>query len=272
MVRISNVWDRTTAVLGGRFGMLAGIAALTIVVPGAIRDGWNAYTMPAGGGALGIVLMILWVLALIYGMLALTAVASDPATMQADAFGVANTRLAPALGVIGLMALVAVVVLLPFGIMLVSSGFSLQAAQAGLPQDNVSMGALGGAYLYLFVVCIAALFVGARLSLVYPLIVNERLGLGVFARSWRLTKGMTLKIVGVYLLYAIVAMVAVLAASFIVGAVAGLILGEGGAMMAVWLASLAGSIVTAGLSIVQIVFFAQLYLALREAREPVVAA
>ncbi len=44
---MGNVWDRTSEVLSGRGGMLAGIAALTLFLPGAINAAYVAYA-PVG--------------------------------------------------------------------------------------------------------------------------------------------------------------------------------------------------------------------------------
>jgi hypothetical protein len=70
MVKMGDVWDRTSEVLGGRGGMLAGIAILTVFVPGVINAAYTSYA-PAGGlrSAIVVLLLIAVTIASIWGQL-----------------------------------------------------------------------------------------------------------------------------------------------------------------------------------------------------------
>jgi hypothetical protein len=103
----------------------------------------------------------------------------------------------------------------------------------------------------------------ARLSTVSSVVVAERRGLGAFGRSWALTRGYALRIVGAGLLLVIVGNVAVLAAQTVFGSIFRIVLGNEGVMNAATvLTALFVAIVSAAFTTVLTTFFAKLYVAL----------
>ena len=261
-VRIGTVWERTTEVIAGRIGILATVAFLFLFLPGVVQGG-AALAAPAAGGLQSAVQLAASLLAIV-GVLALTAVASDPATTQGDAIGIGARRLAPAMGLL-LVVIVAIVLLsIPGAFLMASSGFDFRRAQAGLAQGAIDAGRFGGAAIYFLVLSAALLWLSARLVPLFAIIVNERRGIGAFARSMALTHGATLRLIGVLILYAIVFLVVFAAATSVIGLAFRLLLGAEGTATAGFLAALAGSVVSAGFSVVQSVFSAQYYLAARD--------
>ncbi len=113
---------------------------------------------------------------------------------------------------------------------------------------------------------VVAFVIGARLILLNPVILNERRGLGAVMRSFRLTRGLTLKIVGVMILFAIVLLVPMMAIQAVVGLVARLILGADAQPAIGFLAGTAGAAVTSLFSVVAAAFTAQLYVAVADDR------
>lgn len=272
MVKMGNVWDRTSEVLSGRAGMLAAIAVPALLVPTIVRDGFVGYATPGTpvfaliGGLLSIIVLVI----MLWGELAIIAASTLPTTGRAEAQALANRRLLPLIGVSLVMVLIAGVLLTPAFIALAGSGFDWQRAAAGIAQTSVNARRLAFAGLYLLVFAIIALFVGARLVVVNAVVLNESLGLGAIRRSWVLTRGHTWRIVGVLLLFVIVVSIAVLAAGSVSGLVFRLILGADAVAMVSLLAGIVGSAVSTIFTVIALVFIAQLYVAFA-ARQPLPA-
>lgn len=260
-VKIGTVWDRTTEVIGGRGNMLAWIAAIGIFVPSVVQAAFRDFALPGAA-----IVSTLGTLVTLWAQLAIVAASSDPATTRSSAQQIATARFLPAIGVLALVVVVAFVLAVPGIGLLAASGFDFAAAQANRPQAAIDVGKAAGSGLYFFVFGLFMIWAGARLSVLYPVIVNERRGLGAIARSFRLTRGLTWKIIGVLILYAIVFLVALMAATSITGLVFRLILGANQAALALFLAGIAGAAVTTIFAVLQAVFTAQLYLAARAAQ------
>ena len=269
MVRIGTVWDRTVEVVNGRAAMLATIAALTLFLPSIARD---AITLAAGGPAarplVGVVSILLAIVT-IWGVLALTAVASDPAVDRARGYRNGAGALPSTILVVIVLVLVFSLLFLPAIVLLHQAGFDFAAAGRGETQTNVTSGGLGGAALYSIVYLVFLLWAVARLALVYPVLVNERRGVKSIARSFDLTRGLTWKIVGVLILYAIVFSVVLLAATSVTGLIFRLLLGGESVALVQFLVGVVGALATAVFGTLQTVFAAQLYIAARAARESV---
>ena len=257
---MSNVWDRATDVMRGRPAELASIAAMTLFLPGLVRDAVPLVATPGsiGFAAAGGLLAIVVLLVAMWGQLALLAIATDPATTRADAGRQASARFPASLAVTIVALLVAFALLIPIGIALGLSGADFSGVGAG-QMPTIGGGTAAFLGLYLLLLAITGIAITARLILTNAVVLNERRGLGAFARSWQLTRGLTWRIIGVVLLYVIVLGVAVSAAQFITGAVFGLLLGRS-ALVAFLAAAIAG-VVTTIFSVIATAFTAQLYVA-----------
>lgn len=261
-VRIGAVWDSTVEVLRGRAGILAGLAAIYLFVPAVVPAALGV----ANGGALPVWLgglLSLAELALtIVALLAIAAVASDPAVGQARAQAIGWRRLGA--GLVATLAIVVLAFLALIPLAIVAAGFGLRADSASGTLDirNVSTAGLATVVVVALLVAGLALWCGARLLLVIPVVANEPLSLGALRRSVALTRGAGGRLVGVALLYVIVAGVVTSAATSVVGVVAGLTLGEGAATLLVAATTAAVSAATA---VLQGVFAARFYVAAREA-------
>ncbi|WP_217430728.1 hypothetical protein [Sphingomonas bacterium] len=264
MVRMGDVWDRTTDVLSGRGRTLAGIAALAIFLPGVVRTAYSLYVgkdTPATA-LLGGLIAIIASLAAVWCQLTLIALSTDPATTEPQAGAVGRARLLPTIGVGLLIGIVFGLFLLPIFIALVGAGWSPEAMQAG-QMPTLSSGQAGFIGLYGLLYAILALWVAARLALWTAVMVNERLGIGAIRRSFALTRGITWRIIGVFVLYLVVLGISFSAARAVTGVVFGLILGIGAKATVGFLAAVAGGAVAAAFSTVAAVFTAQLYVATR---------
>jgi len=203
----------------------------------------------------------------LFGTLAVVAVASDPATGERSAYAKARDALPRTLGAVLLVGLALGLLFLPGIALMLAGGFDPRAAQLGTPQTDVAAGPLLGAMLVFLLWSVAALWAMARLILIYPVCVNERRGVGAIARSVALTRGLTLRMLGVLILYGLVLSVAWFATAAVVGTVFRLVLGPEGQGGATLLAAVAVAAVTAAFSVLPAVFTARLYAAVRDARE-----
>lgn len=266
MVRIGTVWDRTTDVLAGRGGMLAGLAALFLFLPDVARGALLSFGGTGEAAALArIPLSLALLVLLVMGILALTAVASDPAVTQRDAVDVSVRRLGPAIGVVLVMVVVAMLALIPVGALIAVAGVAVDPVTGDADVSRANTGMLGAAGLLLLVLAILGLWVSARLVPLMAVVVNERRGLGAFGRSFALTRGAGLRLVGVLLLYAVVLLVVIAALGSVIGVFAALLLGPEQKATVDFVASVASALVTAAATVVQTVFYTQFYVAARAA-------
>jgi hypothetical protein len=200
-----------------------------------------------------------------WGQLAIAAVAIDPANNQADAGRIATRRFGPALGIYAMAALALVLLAVPVAIALAGSNIDWAAVSRGDP-PQIGMGVASFVLLYGIVFTLVLVFVGARLFLLNPVILTERRGLGAFARSWSLTKGLTWRIVGVMLLFLIVWLVAGGAAQLVIGIVLRLVLGADALGTVQFVTALVSSVLATIYMVVVGVFAARLYVNISERR------
>lgn len=267
MVRMGTVWDRTVEVLNGRTGMIFSIALLGLVIPAFVRDVAVVYSVIASPMfAFAIASPILSLAALpftLWAQLAITAIATEPGVTRQDAARQGRARLLPALGLTLLLGLVASIAMLPPIVALIWSGFDFASALSEGSASRVSPPSIGTVvFIVLYVLLYAALAIWlfARLIVLYPVILNERLGIGAISRAFTLTRELTWRIIGVLLLFGIVAMIATAAAQAVTGTIFTLILGEAGGLVT----SAVVTFVSAAFTVLATVFTAQLYVATRE--------
>lgn len=266
MVRLGNVWDSTTEVLSGRGGMLAGIAALAIVLAGVVSNAVSLLLTGSGvapSPGLAIVAALVAFVAFgftVWGQLAITAAATDPAVMRRDAFAIALRRLPVAIGVYLVLGLLLVVLALPIVIAILSSGIDFTQPGPVIAQ-SIPAGTRSFVALYAIVLLVAGIWLSARLFLLNPVIVNERSGLRAPQRSFTLTRGLVWRIIGFTLLAGIVGLVAILATQLIVGLVLRLLLGADSLRTVAFLTGIVTQIATALYVVVVATFAAQFYVA-----------
>jgi hypothetical protein len=266
--RIGDVWDSTVDAARGRAGVIAPIALLGFFLPGVVQSAVALFGDPNSvatallTGLIGIATLVI----AIWAQLAIIGIATDPATTRAEASREAWRRLPPLLGLSLLIGLALIVAMIPFGIAGAMSGIDYQAmaqAQAGSPPDlsGVSTGAILFAFFYLVALIVLLVWVGTRLILLSPVILNERLGVGAFRRAFALTRGLTLKLIGVLILSTIVVLVATFAVQTAVFLLVRLPLGESGLGVATFVGAIAGGLVTTAVTALVCVFTARLYVA-----------
>lgn len=268
---MGTVWDRATEFLGDNIGMVAPIALAAIFVPASINDaiaplGTANPDLQAWISLASLVLAIVS----IFGQLAIMALALDGGRSAGDAVRVALGKLIWAVLITILLLAALTVALLPVAIILVASGLDMNAfatndqAAMSATMAQLPASAVWTSLVYLLAWALAVLWLSARLTLAFPALVGEDLGLGAIRRSLALTKGLALKIIGVLILYVVVSMVAALAAKAAFGGVLGIIAGgaQPGSVASV-LTSIAVGAVGTAFEVLQAAFVAKLLVAAR---------
>jgi hypothetical protein len=273
MVKMGTVWDRTAEFLSDNVAAILPIALLAFFVPASVEGNFEAVLVgasPLTTLVLRLVQLAFGVLSL-WGALAVTVMALDLMTDR-SAGAIATQRLPAALAVYVVLGVAMLVLALPMPIMVAASGADLMAIANGTdfnldPKIAVFVGLYGLAF------AILVLWLGARLAVTTPALVREKQLFGAIGRSWRLTRGAALGIIGVILLYCVVSWVAQLAAQLVFGSIFGLVAGgdnDGGLSLAGVLTAIVVAAVQTGFMVIVPAFFAKLYLALaaREAAHP----
>jgi hypothetical protein len=264
-VEMERVWDRTAAFLRAHSRTLLTVAALAMFVPAVLAGLVEAAAVPAGGavGGAGMLVRLIASVLTLWAELAIVALAAGSASTRA-ALRQAGLRLPVVIGFALLLTLAMVLLSLPAVAILGAYGFDFMAAADG---EGASPSAVAAAWigLYLLVLLPLLLWIGARLSLVIPVVVEERRGLGAIARSFALTRGIAAKIIGMLLLYGVVSLVVTAAVQFAAGTVFAILFGNGeGLGIASVLTLLLTALVEIALAVLLWAFTGKLYLAARE--------
>ena len=271
MVSMGIVWDRTTDFLSDNRPAVATIAGFAILLPAAISGTIEPLTGRTDGTAATVQLVSLALsIVSLWGQLAIIALALDPIAGRGGATAIATRRIVPLLVVLIVLLLGVFVLMLPLPIALGLTGFDFQAAMDGSNPD-IPAGVGGFLLLYSLFLVALLLWLVARLMLVTPVVLVEGRWISAISRSFRLTRPVGLKILGVIILYAIVCGVSFLAAKLVFGSILGLIAGGDGLVTAG--SAIAATLVALVMTVFNVLaaaFTGKLYLAVRDAREAIV--
>lgn len=264
MAKMGSVWDRTAEFLSDNIAAVVPVALLAFFVPASIQGNFAALMHDGSAGLqLGLALVqIAFAVLSVWGSLVIAAMALDMGDARRAAV-VARHRLLPMLAVSLVLLAAMVVLLLPVLLVLGASGVDLLAASRG---EALAMtpGVAGFVAIYYILFLLVALWAWARLIVVSPVVLREERMFGAISQSWRLTRGHTLRIVGVLILFAVVAIVSVLAATTVFGSIFALIVGGDGegVTLATVLTSIVQAAVQTAFMVIAPAFTAKLYLAL----------
>ncbi|WP_066481089.1 glycerophosphoryl diester phosphodiesterase membrane domain-containing protein [Sphingomonas sp. CCH13-B11] len=264
MVNMDAVWDRSMEFVSDNLGAVLAIVIPFIFIPQAIGAVMEKPATDAEAVA-AIVFAVIGVIAALAGVVGqtmLTALVLDPDAGATAARARGLRRFLPIIGVSLVLAAAMLLLFVPIVLILAAYGFNMVAASTGAAQPELPPVAAAWSALYVIVLMPVFFFLAARLILVMPALVDAPIGLGAIRRSWSLTRGMTLKIIGVIILFAIVAIFLTLGVSAGLGALLKIVAGGDGVLtVADVLIALVAALVATGLAVVQTVFVARLYVA-----------
>ncbi|WP_242150998.1 hypothetical protein [Sphingomonas sp. BAUL-RG-20F-R05-02] len=272
MVSIGTTWDGTSGFISDRFGAVLRIAVPLIFVPMALlgnlmplvgRDATPA-NIVFGLATLAMSIVTLW------GNLALTALVIEPVD-SSGAIRIGAARLPAKLLVAVIELGIVVVAAAPIFVAFALGGIVPGQMPAPGAMPTIAFGPAVFALVYSLFFTVLVLILFARLLLVDPALVAERRGVSALPRSLRLTRGLTLKLVGVLLLYIIVSQVATMATRTVFGTILGLLtLGAGPVNFATIITAILVALVQTGFSILAVIFAARLFVVVRDGREAVI--
>jgi hypothetical protein len=265
MAKMGTVWDRTAEFLSDNLPVVLPVALLAFFVPASIESSFQAAM--AGASAKFVLLQRLVQLAFgilsLWGSLTIAAMALDMVTDGRTAGAVGRARLLPALLVSVALLAAIVLLVLPIPLALQLGGYDLMEIARG-GSASLSQQMATGIAVYGLVLIVFLFWLGARLFVTTPVIVREKRMFSALRQSWKLTRGMTWRIIGVMLLFALVSWVSILAANMVFGSIFTLV--AGGPADGISLASVLTSVVVAavqsGFTLLVPAFTAKLYLAL----------
>jgi hypothetical protein len=227
MAKIGTIWDRAVDFVRDHLGELMPVLLVTQFAAPALSGSLAGVRAGATGGMallFGLVSLVTTLVSL-WGALYLIAFSAQPngQEQRSVALGLAKSRFLPLIGVSIVLVAIIAVLAIPGIVLAVVSGFNFRGMMAGVPPQPEEFAKLGISILYFFVLALFVLWASARLLPINAVVAMERRGIGAIAQAFRLTRGMTWKLIGLLLLYAIVVGVAVSAAQFVVGGILGLV-------------------------------------------------
>lgn len=274
MVDMGNIWDRTTEFLSDNARALLPIALLTLLIPHAVRALIGGAAEGEINPAVAAVIGLICVLIALWGQLAVVALALDPDGGRHRAAAAASRNYGRAVGAMMLVFAVLLVLALPIGGVLAANGVDLAALRGGgMAKADLSTGAAAFVSIYAVILSVLVFVAAIRLALLYPVVIAEGGAIAAIRRSVALTHGLVWRMIGVWLLFAIVYIVAWLAVTSAVGVIVGLI-GSNPSPFSFGRIVVAtmGGLVSTALALIVAAFSAKLYLAVAGARESVATA
>lgn len=274
MVSVSNVWDRSIEFINDHLGALLPVAIFAIFVPTSISGalGNAGPAVPPTIALLVSIASLAFALLQLWGQLAIVAHVLEPAP-GARAGRRALRRLPVAIGVLIVLGLATLAAMVPLLSLMVMGGVDLTRFNGGtvtMPAMPTGYGTAALIYALALLVVIAVF--AARLIVVMPVVVGEREGVRSIGRAFALTRGLTLRLIGILILYAVVTFVATLAARTVFGSILGLIAGgDGPFSVASVVSAVAVAAVTTAMVVLASVFSTTLYLAIAGRRDAVAA-
>lgn len=270
-VSVSAVWDRATEFLGDNIAPVIAIALPFIYLPQLVQNSLQPIASDPTSSGIVIFVSFVAILVGIWGQLQVMALALDPGRPAGDARAVASVGLLRVIVVSILLSIATLMLFVPIFGALWGAGIDFEAvarasASGTAPPPPPGMTASIGWFLVLYATAMALFLIwaGVRLFVVNTVILAEGKMLEAIARSFQITRGHTLALIGLMLLYGIVSFVAVLAAQTVFGSIFGLVLGgEGRITIATVMTAAVSAMVATAFALLLASFAVHFYLAVR---------
>ncbi len=254
-ISMSSIWDETVVLLRREAPLMVPLAFATIGIGSAVSSLAQGAIQQAGGnGVSGLVFLALLIATLLtlVGNLAVMALALRPGMSVGEALRLAAQRLPKMVVILILIGLVVMLMIIPLAVILVASGVDMQAKVPDVPPLAI---------LYALVVIAALLYLFARTFTLNGLVIDKNPPIiETIKQTFAATRGLVGKIIGVTILFIVVAAILDWATILISGAAFALV-GKmiGSPFAAQMMTALVGGMVSAGLSLVSTLFAARLY-------------
>lgn len=208
---ISRAWDEAKARMAADGKLMVAVALALIMLPQAVLALVSPPVALAGvepAASFNLILLAVTVIALV-GQLAIARLGLGPATSVGDAISLGVRRVLPLLGA-GLILMLGVFVVALVLVMLFGGAAGFEALAAGSATSGLELAA--------FLLLVLVILVFARFVVTVPVAAAEPGGpIHILKRSWQLTSGHYLKLIGFVLLLLFVALVVSLAVQVGIG-------------------------------------------------------
>jgi len=214
---ITTAWNETAGFVQREARLLFPLSFMLVALPVALLEALMPRAAPGQAPEAGawMIVALVALLASLAGNLALTQLALKPGASVAEALRHALGRLLPMLAAVLLLiaAGVALLLAIAFLIVLFVTG-GAPAADPGVPNEAMQRASL----LMLVLIAPILIYFSARLMPMPPVAVAEPGGpFSIISRSWRLTRGHGLKLVGFILLIGVLMSVLRIAIESVLG-------------------------------------------------------
>ena len=210
---LSTAWEESKDIFSRDGALLLAVALALLVLPEVVAGVVSPPTIAsqsAGGRALALAMAFVAVI----GQLAIVRLALGPSTTVGQAIAHGARRFPATLGALIILIFAIACVLLPLLVILLMTGAIEMPVQGQAPPRSFST--------VLLLIVIGSLFVAVKFIMTVPVSSAEEAGpLTILKRSWRLTGGHYWPLFGVELLLLVAALVLLLSAQFVGGAIAG---------------------------------------------------
>lgn len=250
---ISKAWDETKARIAADGRLFVAVALAMIALPTALAQ----FFVPSTGltrapQSLGEILLMLavWLVGIV-GQLALVRLALGRSVSVGEALAHGVRRGPSYVGAMILVIMALMLIAIPFVILLSAMGITIAPGVAPPP----------AAWLFLVLFIAIILFVAVRMMLTSPVASEEQAGpIAIIKRSWSLTSGNILRLIGFLILFVIGVIIVVGAVSLIANLLVRFVLGPpdpltAGALIIVLVESIASALATS----IFIVMLARIY-------------
>lgn len=258
---ISKAWEESSAFLRREARLVAPVALAMFTVPATLFGWYNPSGDPnQATGGLGWPLTLVILVLAISGQMAIAGMAIGWSGSVGSALAHALRRVWGVLGTV-------LIVFLPLSVALVLV-IAMMVGGAGLTDPTQvtpeALAAIPGLSIVVLIFTFIFLFVATRLFLISSLgMVETANPVRVLARSWQLTSGHFLRLVGTLLLIVIASFVASLAIAVVVGSLMTMVAGEPRPYnLSALVVSLADGVVSAAISAVSAALAARVYVQL----------
>jgi hypothetical protein len=261
---INQAWNETAEFVKRDFGPLFAISLALILLPNfALQALGPAEPGAAAGGriALWLLLLVVALVSSLVGTLAITLLALGRENVVGSALRQALRRLPPILGAVLLVGAAAAALVV---VLILLLHITPETLSAPTPAN------LGRMTLLLVLVTIILLPFWVKLMLMTPVAAAEPAGpLRIVARSWELSRGQFLKLLGFTLVLVIVLGIAVMAVGSVIGILVTLVLGAPHpGNLSELLILLARGVINAAFSVVFTTMVARVYVQLAGSAAP----